>query len=240
MNKNLLIFFFGLLGLNISAQSLQITGASSNVIANGTIVDLWCDMNATAPYEDFKVNNISSSSKFIKCKRYEIFLVPGTSNLLCWTYCYPPSVSVGNAINVNPANYQTLTSHYYPNGFAGTTILDYTFWDSLNPADSAWMTVRWNATPAGINPHVQASGFISNIYPNPANSSTTINYQLYKTDNAMIRIYNVVGSEVKRIRITSMDLSTTFSVGDLEPGIYFCSFVANDKILATRKLTINR
>ena len=240
MKKNLLILSCGLLSVSLYAQSIQITGVSNNVIPNGTIVDLWCDMNASAPYEDFPINNIASTTKYIKCKRYEIFTVVGTSNLLCWLACYSPGVGVSPAVNMPGTSNHLFTSHYYPNGMAGTTTLNYTFWDSLNPADSAWFTVRWNATPAGINPHVQPSGFISNIYPNPASAGTTISYQLTNADNAMIRIYNVLGTEVKHFNVSSKDLNATVNVADLEAGIYFCSFEANDKVLATRKLTVIR
>ena len=221
-------------------QSIQITGVNSNVIPNGTIADYWVDMNSPGVYEDFPIKNISSGSKYIKCRRYEITVAPGSSNLLCWLACYSPGVGVSPSVNMPASTSHLFTSHYYPNGNAGTTTLNYTFWDSLNPADSAWFTVRWNATPAGVNNSVLASANISNIYPNPASVATTISYQLNNADNAVIRVYNLLGDEVKHLNISAKEFNVTFSVTDLEAGIYFCSFISGDKVLATRKLTVAR
>ncbi|HEY6162721.1 MAG TPA: T9SS type A sorting domain-containing protein [Bacteroidia bacterium] len=240
MKKILLIAFSGLFIGRVAAQSLQIMDTQNNNLPNGTVSDLWYDVNASAPYEDYTVKNTSGSSKFIKCRRYEISTVNGTSNVICWYICYAPAVSVSQSVNMPSSSTHTFTTHYYPSANVGTTILNYTFWDSLNPADSAWFTVRWHITPTGVNNLVQPSGNISNVFPNPANVNANINFQLNNTATAIVRIYNIVGTEVKRINVNNKEGLLTFSVSDLEPGIYFCSFIADDKVLATRKLTVTK
>ena len=240
MKKILLLAFAGLLAGRVCAQSLQIMDTQNNILPNGTVSDLWYDVNAAAPYEDYYVKNISGSTKNIKCRRYEISTVSGSSNVICWYICYSPPVSVSQGVVMPSQSTHTFTTHYYPNSNLGTTTLNFTFWDSLNPADSAWFTVRWHVTPTGVNNTVQPSGNISSVFPNPANVNANISYQLNNTTAAIVKIYNIVGTEMKRINVNNKEGLLTFNVSDLEPGIYFCSFIADDKVLATRKLTVTR
>jgi hypothetical protein len=238
MKRTLLTALTGLAFGFITAQSIQIQDLNNNPIANGSTIDLWYDVSASAPVADFPVKNTSGTNKYINCLRTEISVVSGTNNLICWLACYSPSQSLSPTVNIASQNTHLFSSHYYPNGMLGTTTLYYTFWDSLNPSDSAWFTVKWHITPASVNSLVQPSVSISNIYPNPAVNNTTISYQLSNADNAIIKVYNVVGEEVKQVSVSAREGSVTFSVSDLRPGIYFCSFLSSDKILATRKLTV--
>jgi hypothetical protein len=238
MKRTLLTALSALVIGSLSAQSFQIMDINMNNIANGSTIDLWYDVNATGPFVDFPVKNNASTSKVMKAKRNEISIVNGTNNVICWYVCYAPSVSVSQSVTVPANTTHTFTPHYYPNGNLGTSTIDYTFWDSLNPADSAWFRVKWHITPVGVNSLVAPSVSISNIFPNPAVNSTTISYQLANADNAIIRIYNVVGKEVRHEAVTSKEGTVTFNVSDLEPGIYFFSFICNEKVLATRKITV--
>lgn len=239
MKKLLLTFMAGVAAVYAFGQSIRILDVSSNIM-NGQTVDIWLDTSDPAPYQDFPVKNISSTAKYIKVKRYEISTVSGSSNLLCWLACYAPPVSVSPAVLVNSNSTHNFSSHYYHNNNLGTTTLVYTFWDSLNVNDSAQFTVKWHITPTGINEPNPVSASISGIFPNPAGSSATINFQLNNADNAVIKIFNVLGSEVRRIAVTAKDGNAVLNVADLDPGIYFCSFIADNKILTTRKLTVAR
>lgn len=238
MKKLLLTVVAGTMAALGFGQSLQILDGNNNSL-NGQTVDLWYDVTMPSIFADFPVKNIATSAKYIKAKRYEISVVPGTNNLLCWLACYAPSISVSPAVNLAADSTHTFSSHYYPNGQLGTTVLRYTFWDSLNTADSAQFTINWHITPAGVNNIHPVTGSV-NIYPNPASGNTTISFKLSNTDHGTIKLFNYVGSEVKRLDVDAAYGNAVINVSDLEPGIYFCSILVDDKIILTRKLTVTR
>jgi hypothetical protein len=240
MKKLLLTALTGFIGFSVYAQSINILDANQNVINNGTI-DLWVDVNNGAPYADFDVKNVATGSKSIKCMRHIVSEVNGTSNVICWYVCYSPPVSTSASVLMPTNTTHLFTSHYYPAGMTGTTTILYSFWDSLNVADSAHFTVNWHVTLASVKNLDAISGNISNLFPNPASSSATISYQLSAApENAVVRVFNLLGDEVKHFNVSNKEGNITIPVGDLEAGLYFCSFVANDKIIATRKLTVTR
>jgi len=82
-------------------------------------------------------------------------------------------------------------------------------------------------------------GFYQN-YPNPFNPSTVIKYDLPKEGFVTIKIYNILGKEIKTLvndfkRAGSYNV--TFDAGNLPSGIYFCRIKSND-FSAVRKLLL--
>jgi hypothetical protein len=71
------------------------------------------------------------------------------------------------------------------------------------------------------------------IYPNPFTTSITIN-NISQIENVEIKIYNVMGAEVKNSNITNQ--STTIETGDLSPGIYFYKIMNNNKAVQSGRL----
>ncbi len=73
------------------------------------------------------------------------------------------------------------------------------------------------------------------IYPNPANTAATIEYG-FRAET--IKIYNVLGEEVKQIATTQNKIAKTqLDVADLDNGIYFIVFTSKEKT-STAKLII--
>jgi len=82
-------------------------------------------------------------------------------------------------------------------------------------------------------------GFYQN-YPNPFNPSTVIKYDLPKEGFVTMKIYNILGKEIKTLvndfkRAGSYNV--TFDAGNLPSGIYFCRIKSND-FSAVRKLLL--
>jgi len=68
-------------------------------------------------------------------------------------------------------------------------------------------------------------------YPNPFNSSTIIKYQLKKENYITIKIYDIIGREVKTLVNGSMEAGTyqtEWNAEGLPSGIYFCRIKAVD------------
>ena len=79
----------------------------------------------------------------------------------------------------------------------------------------------------------EANSVIESIYPNPANSMVTVS--LKNERPATIRIYNVMGQEVKRVYANEQ--KTTISIKDLSAGMYIISVEQNGKRFNS-KLTV--
>jgi hypothetical protein len=68
-------------------------------------------------------------------------------------------------------------------------------------------------------------------FPNPFNPSTVISYQLHAAGQVILKVYNVLGREVKTLvseRQTAGSHHVTFNAGSLPSGVYFYRIQAGD------------
>ena len=103
-----------------------------------------------------------------------------------------------------------------------------------------------------INPVVNYVTGISNdqsvleskitLFPNPANQKFTLEYELIKSANVLIELFDVVGHKVKTISSNSFEEkdkhSHSVNIEDLSTGVYFVKLKINDSE-TTIKLIIN-
>ncbi|HBG71593.1 MAG: hypothetical protein A2W93_08120 [Bacteroidetes bacterium GWF2_43_63] len=75
------------------------------------------------------------------------------------------------------------------------------------------------------------------IYPNPFSSKTyiTINNQVL-INNAEVRIFNILGTEIKRISI--LEQSTMVSLSEMQNGVYFYSVISDNQVIQNGKLIL--
>jgi len=79
-----------------------------------------------------------------------------------------------------------------------------------------------------------------NIYPNPAHSSTRVDFSLKSRANATITVVNTVGQEVyfENLGTVEGEVSIDLDVASFESGVYFVN-VRTDNGMATKRLTVN-
>ncbi|MES2691623.1 MAG: T9SS type A sorting domain-containing protein [Bacteroidota bacterium] len=83
---------------------------------------------------------------------------------------------------------------------------------------------------------------ISSIFPNPASSAATVNFNLKKSGIVKISMLNVIGQEVSSINAGNLvagNNSVSLDVNTLSAGVYFVNITV-DGVSTTKKLTVGQ
>jgi len=218
------------------SQNILIKDSHGAILNNSTYNASGTDVNSTV-YAFAEVNNNTSSSMNLYCRKIIISSVTGTDNSFCWGgNCWPATQNTsGNYTTIAAgATSNEFIGDYTPNGYYGTTTVMYRFFSS--PAgDSAEFTVVYDI-PSGVNSLANNNLNLFTIYPNPANNYVVINYNNKNNSKATFHIYDCLGNIVKKITATSNN--TTVNINGLTTGIYFCTYILNDKKVYSKKLII--
>lgn len=76
-------------------------------------------------------------------------------------------------------------------------------------------------------------------YPNPADEELIVNYSLQKFDKPVLNIYNIVGSLVMSVPVTSIQGTMMVNLRPLQNGIYFYTIEDNGNRLYIDKITVS-
>jgi len=75
--------------------------------------------------------------------------------------------------------------------------------------------------------------------PNPYSEETTIKYNLPQTvTNASMTVYDLTGKQLATFQIEKGNTSITLTAKDLTAGIYLYSFIADGKVLDTKRMVV--
>ena len=80
-------------------------------------------------------------------------------------------------------------------------------------------------------------------YPNPFNSMTNVKFQIPKTAYVKISVYDILGSEMKRLVNAKLSAGTyviTFDANSLASGVYFYSLFIDGKLFSTNKMILSK
>lgn len=109
------------------------------------------------------------------------------------------------------------------------------------PSNQEWMTGSLlRKLSNGQNKRMPEESFIESVYPNPFNPSTTINYFVKENSRVILKVYDIIGKEVKTIvnkNHTSGYHSIVLNNTNLVSGVYFL-FLQNGRFIDTQKVII--
>ncbi|MBK8554120.1 MAG: T9SS type A sorting domain-containing protein [Ignavibacteria bacterium] len=91
-----------------------------------------------------------------------------------------------------------------------------------------------------ISSEIPEHFYLSQNYPNPFNPVTKINYSIVKAQNVVLKVYDVLGSEVATLVNTKQNAgiySVDWDAGRYPSGIYFYNLSAGD-FTETRKMML--
>ncbi|MCE3278323.1 MAG: hypothetical protein K0S44_514 [Bacteroidetes bacterium] len=92
----------------------------------------------------------------------------------------------------------------------------------------------YNVVITGVSNYLTSNSDII-VYPNPFSSNTTITF-LNDQENSIIKITDVLGNEIKTILFSGKDL--ILEKGDMAQGLYFIHIINGNKIITTKRITI--
>ncbi len=145
---------------------------------------------------------------------------------------------VGPYVNGTPVAYSKTAS------LAGTFIEEMTDLSVIvfvqNNASWEVYQSAYSIETVGIEKNDESS--ITGIYPNPANSTTFVNYNLTQNSNVSISIHNMLGKEVystASVAQSAGEYKTQLDLNGLSDGVYFLKLQTDNKTF-TQKLVINK
>ncbi len=106
-------------------------------------------------------------------------------------------------------------------------------WDGIGWGN--FLLIAYTYIPTGIEQQTDVIKLyvLSNNYPNPFNPSTTIKYQIPKRSNVIIKVFSLLGEEVKMLMNEEQEAGIyeiEFNAKDLPSGVYFYQLRAGDFI----------
>ncbi len=230
MKRIYLIIITLLAAGSVSAQSLQL----SNVFISGD-PSWFLEGHAT-------VENISANPIDVKVERVEDNVFPGHVSYFCWVQCYAPFVSISpDHITIPPGGTEDVfRGDLETYGINGISNVSYCFYDANNTADSVCVKYSFSGT-TGLEDIPSNLNFISKPFPNPASDFVSFFYnRANPSDRAVLRVFNVLGSQVKEVNLNETRSTIRINTTDLNSGMYFYSLYLNNKSVSSGKLMINR
>ena len=211
----------------------------------GDTIIAYGDANADEIVCHAVVTNNSSEAMNIKVSRERLSLQDGTNSFFQWVKPYPPTTTVSLQYKLIKSGEKSapddFSGHYLPNNVLGNSYIKYTFFNMDNESQSVSVIVKFMATPTGIAEEAMANGTVSEIYPNPASSFITLDYQLTnKVNTSEVKIFNLMGSEVKSASLENNGSKLRLDISELKSGIYFYSILINNDVYQTKKLVVQR
>lgn len=223
------------------AQNLTLSNAQGSV-PNGTIITIYGDTSETLIVH-MKVTNSSASNMDVKLRKKHISVVAGSEVTFCWGgSCWGASTYVSpdpTTINAGATDSTNFAGDYKAKGHIGVSTVMFTFFDMNNANDSVCFIAVFDCSLSSVQ-DIKVSADISGAYPNPADKYTYINYSLTALDNtAKVVIHDMMGSEVANIPVTEKEGKLRIDTYSFPAGVYFYSFILNNRIYNTRKLVVS-
>jgi hypothetical protein len=208
---------------------------------SGTTVNVNSSITMSQIEYHAKLHNMGSSAKLVKVKRYKLNVGIFAINDFCWTSCYDPSTDVspfGITVPAGATDTNFVTHYTHGEDVDGVSTYRFTFYDAANVNDSVSFIINFNIT-VGIN-EAKANAIVSTAFPNPASTMFSLKYELNQyVQTAKIVVYDMLGKVVKIVDVNDRQGTAKVYLEELNSGVYFYSFMVNDKAVSTKKIVIS-
>lgn len=225
----------------VSAQTLQFEWEGT-VFDEGETIECTNDEFGFGEYiQHMQVRNITSEPMKVLVEKEIIQDLDGVMNSFCWGMCFGPDIYVSpDAIDIpaGEVNTDELSFHaLYPEDVYGDVIIKYYAYEERNPDQRISIIVRFRKSGVGVTENAYTMT-LGQAYPNPATNTVSFNYSF--GGNLCAVVYNLVGQEVMRQELNANDGQLSFSVADLQGGIYFCTMLVDGRAVSTQKFVVKK
>ncbi len=241
MRKAILVTLFVCVAAFIFAQNLSLSHEGT-VLEPNEVIKIHGEANNTEMIIELDVTNNGSVALDVLVKKVENYIIDGSENTFCWAgLCFAPFVYVSPySVNIGAGVTHTddFSGHYNPLSNEGESSISYVFFDANNINDSIMVTVLFTTLTSGFGENIVADYSISNPYPNPASSFVKFDYDFSVLGNTSMKIYSLVGSLVREIKLTNNSGTLQVNTGNLEEGFYFYKLANGSNELKTGKFVV--
>jgi len=226
-----------------NAQSYYLSMNGEELAVDATITIVPDTITSSEIMFGLNFHNNTNAGANIKVLRNEISTLDGTSNLFTWVEQYDDTINLSLESSYIPAGSYSVdglfSANYIHNDVVGVSIVEYTFFNIENLDENVKVTVNFDTTPQSIDDIIFNNSWVSDIYPNPASHSVTVDYAFPNDiDGVNVKIMNILGTVVKQQKINLQNSSLTIDVSNIKSGMYFYNVFINANIISTKKLII--
>jgi hypothetical protein len=223
----------------VSAQSLQFEW-NGHVYSEGETIECTNDEYGIGEYiQHMQIRNLTSNDLNVIVEKEMMAELDGTTNTFCWAgNCFAPftTVSPASLVAANSVSTDDLSFHVmYEESVYGKVTMRYYAYDERNPDERISINVIFNKSGESVGDHSRPMT-MGKAYPNPATSFVHFDYSF--DGNLTAVVYNLVGQEVLRQDLNATSGQLTFSVAELQEGIYFCTMMVNGRACETQKFIV--
>jgi hypothetical protein len=185
-------------------------------------------------------NNLTGQNLIVFIRRTANNIPSNWQSAFCLGVCYGYNVDTASE-TVTPGAHE-FTMHFYPYDNPGLGFATMVIKLKSPPYDSASVTFGARLNPLGVKQisTVVESFNLNQNYPNPFNPVTKIDFSIQKGDYVDLRVYDILGREVKVLLsqyMTPGEYEYEFEAFNLASGMYYYRLKSGDNV-AVKKMTL--
>ncbi|MCP4633841.1 MAG: DUF1566 domain-containing protein, partial [candidate division Zixibacteria bacterium] len=126
----------------------------------------------------------------------------------------------------------------YPNNVVDSAFFPFTIMTPKNTNNKYWKLSGWFE---GEDTILSTNTMLIGTYPNPFNATTTISFDLTKSADVSLTVYNLIGQEVEILLDGNMEAgkhNVNWDASFYSSGIYFYKLSAGGKVLTKRMILL--
>ena len=222
--------------ISVQAQ-YTLSDDEENPITGGEIVTVLYDATESNPEAHFDVNVLSGNNNDFRFEIVSTDQGENANNWFCTNFglCYPPS-SIDVEVQLLADNTRELQLHYSPNEHTEDATVNYRITEVGNIHNAISFSVKYvgSSTISISEKKMDKNSFLA--YPNPANQSAQIDYDI--KENSNIYIFNILGEIIEITPVRKGRGGIKVDTSELKEGTYFYQIVTESNNKKTKTLII--
>ena len=186
-------------------------------------------------------NNTSRTFCTWLVKSYAQKMSSPFKDIFCWDHCYNQNDLKSQAcLQFIPGQIREEDFHlnYNPYKAQGETVIKYTFWNTNEVGDSAFIIVHYVSSLTGIEDDVKIPNLLAS--PNPCSGNTVFTLDGNPTGQEKIIISDLLGSRLLTLEIPTGETEVRADLSSLAAGLYIYFTESAGVIGRARKLVVKK